>query len=91
MPALPIQRSGPRDERVDGGIALIRDLERGGALTPYQAKRLLELWPNLDDEWWTDPYLRTVREHSRAYINQLRPKSNATATTTTQRSPITHV
>jgi hypothetical protein len=72
MPALPIQRSGPRDERVDGGTTLIRDLERAGVLTSHQSARLLSLWPHLDDEWWADPYFRTVREHSRAYINQLR-------------------
>lgn len=50
---------------------LIGDLERDGAITSYQAKLLLDGWP-LEDEWWSNPYLRTVREHSRAVIGQLR-------------------
>jgi hypothetical protein len=52
-------------------VQLIGDLERGNAITGFQAKLLLEGWP-LEDEWWSSPYLRTVREHSRAYIDQLR-------------------
>jgi hypothetical protein len=53
-------------------VQLIGDLERGGAITSDQANLLLESWHELEDEWWSNPYLRTVREHSRAYIDQLR-------------------
>ncbi len=56
-------------------IMFIGDLARGGAITSYQAKLLLKDWHELEDEWWSNPYLRTVREHSRAYIDQLRYQS----------------
>jgi hypothetical protein len=72
MPALPIQQSEPRGKRVDGGIALIHDLERGGALTAYQAQRLLASWGALADDWASSPFFRNVGEHSRAYMGQLR-------------------
>jgi hypothetical protein len=53
--------------------ALISDLERGGALRPDQADRLLtNLW-SLPDEWWmADPFLFGIGEHSHAYIEAIR-------------------
>jgi hypothetical protein len=53
-------------------VELIGELERGGAITSNQAKRLLEGWYELEDEWWSSPYLRTVREHSCAWIDAVR-------------------
>jgi hypothetical protein len=57
---------------------LIDDLERGGALTSYQARLLRESRPDLGDDWATSPYFGTVREHSRAYIDQARCSTRAT-------------
>lgn len=51
---------------------LIRGLGAGGALTALQAKLLLEAWPILNDDWAASPYFKTVCEHTRAYIDQLR-------------------
>lgn len=62
----------------NAAINLISDLERGGAITGYQAKLLLDGWHELESEWWSSPYLRTVREHSRAYIEQLRHQTMST-------------
>jgi hypothetical protein len=56
-------------------LELVGDLERGGAITSDQVKRLRDGWHELENEWWSSPYLRTVREHSRAYIDQLRYKN----------------
>jgi hypothetical protein len=50
--------------------AFFADLERGGALSSFQVQRLLAAWP-LTDDWATDPYFGTVREHTRAYIDRL--------------------
>jgi hypothetical protein len=61
-------------ELVDRGsqrVALIHDLEHGGALTTYQGSLLLDAWPDLDSDWAANPYFGTVREHARAYIDQL--------------------
>jgi hypothetical protein len=65
--AVPVE---PEISALSTAIKLISSLERGGAITSYQAKLLLDGWP-LEDEWWSNPYLRTVREHSRAFIGQL--------------------
>jgi hypothetical protein len=81
----------PQAQLVHDVPTLLADLERGGALSSFQARRLLSSWESLEDDWASSPYFRNIGECSQAYINQLRPKSNATATTTTQRSPITHV
>jgi hypothetical protein len=51
---------------------IVADLLAGGALTEYQATWLAERWPDLPDDWAANPYLRSVREHSRAYINHYR-------------------
>lgn len=65
----PVSRPAPR---------LLSDLHAGGALTAYQVERLLAKWPDLG-EWHADPYFGTVREHSRAYIDQLaRSEQDAT-------------
>jgi hypothetical protein len=53
-------------------LALLADLERGGALSSFQARRLLAGWPTPRDDWASSPYFRNVGEHSRAYIDQLR-------------------
>ncbi len=47
---------------------LLNDLEAGGALTACQAEMLRQSWPNLDEDLATNPYLGTVREHTRAYL-----------------------
>jgi hypothetical protein len=60
---------------------LIGDLERGGAITSQQARLLMEGWHELEDEWWSSPYLRTVREHSRAYVDRLRNQSTSNKAT----------
>ncbi len=53
----------------------VADLERDGALSAHQATRLLKAWPHLGDDWAASPYFGTVREHTRAYIDRLRPRS----------------
>lgn len=47
----------------------LRSLEAGGVLTGRQVELLLSRWPHLGD-WAADPYFRTVREHTRAYIER---------------------
>jgi hypothetical protein len=59
-------------------VQLIGDLERGAALTGYQAKLLLDGWNELPDDWASSPYLCTVREHTRAYIDRLRHQMMST-------------
>jgi len=59
-------------------LVFISDLEHGAAITGCQAKLLLDGWHELEDEWWASPYLRTVREHSRAYVDQLRHQTMST-------------
>jgi hypothetical protein len=75
-PQHPISSVKPASRRNPRLEPAIRDLERGGALSSYQAERLLKLWPDLDDDWAVDPCFGTVREHSRAYLDQLRHQSN---------------
>lgn len=50
---------------------LLDALERGGAITALQAKILADHWPDLPEDRWSDPYLGSLREHTRAYIDQL--------------------
>jgi len=59
----------PQTQVVHDVPAFLADLERGGALSSFQAQRLLTAWP-LTDDWATDPYFRTVRAHTRAYIDR---------------------
>jgi hypothetical protein len=78
MTALPRERSaGAATRSRRGDSALIHDLAASGALTACQAVRLLEAWPHLEDDWATSPYFRTIREHTRAYIDRLRRRSTA--------------
>ncbi len=49
---------------------LIADLEHAGALTATQAVWLSEHWYHLPDDWASNPYLRSVAEHSRACIDR---------------------
>jgi len=48
---------------------LLLGLWLDGALTTQQVDRLLNLWPDVR-YWAADPYFGTVREHTRAYIQQ---------------------
>ena len=70
---------------------MVRDLERGGALTNHQGERLRGLWPDLGD-WTADPYFGTVAEHTRAYIEResQRVLCGATTAQTTTKEPIPH-
>jgi hypothetical protein len=61
----------PQTQVVHDAPAFLADLERGGALSSSQTQRLLTAWPTLTDDWVADPYLRTVREHTCAYIDRL--------------------
>jgi hypothetical protein len=53
-------------------VQLLTDLESGGALTAWQARRLADHWDSLPDDWASHPYCRQVREHARAYIDRER-------------------
>jgi hypothetical protein len=55
-------------------LARIEDLRSGGALTDFQANRLIERWDDLPYDWHRDPYFHQVGEHSVAYINQWRQR-----------------
>ena len=50
---------------------LCSSLVRSGALTTFQAGRLLDTWPELEPDWSAHPYFRSVREHTRAAIDGL--------------------
>jgi hypothetical protein len=60
-------------------VSTVHAFRDGGALTRSQAVLLLEAWPHLDDAWAASPYFGTVREHTRAYVNQLRRARAGTA------------
>lgn len=81
----------PQVQLVRDVPAILADLERGGALSSFQAQRLLASWWTQKDDWASSPFFRNVGEHSQSYIDQLRAESSPISTTTTQRSPITHV
>jgi hypothetical protein len=66
MPSLTTEYAAP-----PAAVELIGDLERGGAITSHQAKLLCDGWP-LDDEWCASPYLCSVRDHTRVWIDGLR-------------------
>lgn len=40
----------------------------GGAITTFQADWIESIWPKLDEDAFAHPYLQTVREHTRAYL-----------------------
>jgi len=61
----------PQTPVVHDAPAFLADLERGGALSSFQAQRLLAAWPTLADDWAANPYFGTVREHTRAYVDRL--------------------
>jgi len=71
----PHEQTGPTPSAVG---AQISTLERGGALRPDQAERLLANWWSLRNDWWqTDPFLFGIGEHSRVYLDDLRRGSHA--------------
>jgi hypothetical protein len=43
-------------------------LVSGGALTSFQAALLARDWPGLGGDVFAHPYLQTIREHTRAYL-----------------------
>ncbi len=45
-------------------------LVAGGALTQFQADWIRAIWANLDADAFAHPYLRTVPEHTRAYLER---------------------
>jgi hypothetical protein len=51
------------------------DLEWDIPLTPHQLALVREMWPHLKPDWASNPFFRGVREHTRAYIDQLRAES----------------
>lgn len=51
-------------------LNVLKDLERGGAISASQANAVREAWP-MEDGWAASPYLR-VAEHTRAFIDGLR-------------------
>lgn len=63
------------------GEQLLQSLEVAGVLTAHQAEQLLSRWPHLGD-WAADPYFHTVREHTRAYIEQASSSARSQASGT---------
>ncbi|HZV75656.1 MAG TPA: hypothetical protein VFF79_18240 [Conexibacter sp.] len=53
-------------------VNALADLVHGNVLTSVQADWLAEHWADLPADWASHPYLRTVSEHTRAYIDSLR-------------------
>jgi hypothetical protein len=62
--------SATSEPSASASLAMIQALELAGALTTFQAARLFRAWPHLEDDWAASPYFGTVREHTRAYIEQ---------------------
>ncbi len=54
-------------------------LVRDGTLTSHQRELLRQGWSDSSSDLWAEPSLRDVREHTRAYIDQLRRQDVATA------------
>ncbi len=50
--------------------AFLARLVAGGALTPFQVDWIGTIWLNLDADAFAHPYLQTVREHTRAYLER---------------------
>lgn len=59
----------------DSTSTLLDPLVRSEALSPFQADWLAENWPDLQDDWASDPRFHDVREHTRAYIDRLRQEN----------------
>lgn len=59
-----------------GGLSKV--FRFGGALTTDQANCLAAHWPELPGDWAANPYLRSVREHTRAYVERARAQSVCT-------------
>jgi hypothetical protein len=51
---------------------IVADLRSAGGLTDFQATWLADRWPDLPEDWPSHPLLRTIREHTRAYIDDRR-------------------
>lgn len=69
MPTAPVSRSPQIDASVKETLA---SLGRSKAITECQLKLLLDEWPELDEDWSAQPWFRSIREHSRFVIDQLR-------------------
>jgi hypothetical protein len=65
---------------------LLSDLEAGGALTALQATILRDSTGRTTD--WSSPFLRNVREHTRAYVDQLRSQQHAPVNQHEQRTTL---
>jgi hypothetical protein len=81
MMSIPALARHPRliDALEDAGAAphtrlppILEDLERSGAITPFQAHLLAKNWPYLREDWASNLFLRSIKEHTRAYIDQAR-------------------
>jgi hypothetical protein len=57
-----------KSERSQGDF--LTRLVAGGAITKLQVDWIEAIWPKLDDEAFAHPYLRTVREHTRAFLER---------------------
>ncbi|HEY2767159.1 MAG TPA: hypothetical protein VGI76_02815 [Solirubrobacteraceae bacterium] len=66
LPDLDSQPSTP------GFPSFLQGLADDGAITSFQAHLLAEQWPQLREDWASNLYLRSIREHARAYIDQQR-------------------
>ncbi|MDO8213472.1 hypothetical protein [Conexibacter sp. CPCC 206217] len=56
------------------GIPLLDNLAHCGAISRFQADWLAERWHDLPDDWASHPFMHTVRDYSRASIDQIRPR-----------------
>jgi hypothetical protein len=52
----------------DDITTMLTRLVSSNALSAGQAWRLSESWLELDNDGWSHPELRSVREHTRAYV-----------------------
>lgn len=61
------------DQRIDSDISeMLVALAVSGALSHRQAEFLASGWVNLDDDIWSQPWLRGIGEHTRAYVERFR-------------------
>lgn len=56
---------------------VLANLERGEALSSAQAQLLLTSCQSLQDDWASGPFFRSIREHTRAYVDQLRAQERS--------------
>jgi hypothetical protein len=52
----------------DGLEEALAALAKAGAITLYQAEQLPKFRGLPEDDLWAHPYFRTIKEHTRAYL-----------------------